>query len=55
MVKRLFDAGELNRVWLSDITYLRTCEGWLCLCVIRDGHSRWVLGWAMDAANTKAA
>jgi transposase-like protein len=29
LVKRLFDQGQLNRVWMSDISYLRTSEGWL--------------------------
>ncbi|MDO5629769.1 MAG: IS3 family transposase [Mobilicoccus sp.] len=48
-VQRCWDTGELNRVWISDITYLRTGEGWLYLCVVRDGCSRRVLGWAMDS------
>src|SRR5699024_10331344 len=31
LVKRLFDQGQLNRVWMEDITYLRMGEGWLYL------------------------
>ena len=36
--------GE-NQVWLSDITYLSTHEGWLYLAVVMDLHSRRVVGW----------
>ena len=48
LVRRRFDTGVLNRVWTSDITYLRTGEGWLYLCAVRDGCSRRVIGWAID-------
>lgn len=36
LVKRLLNQGRLNRAWMSDITFLRTGEGWLYLCAIRD-------------------
>lgn len=51
-VEGQWDRGELNHVWISDITYLRTGEGWLYLCAIRDACSRRVIGWAMDSAQT---
>ncbi|WP_396165010.1 DDE-type integrase/transposase/recombinase [Corynebacterium sp.] len=33
---------------MSDITYLRTGEGWVYLAAFIDGHSRRIIGWAMD-------
>ncbi len=48
LVGREFDTGELDRVWISDITYLATGQGWLYLAVVRDACSRRVLGWAIE-------
>ena len=43
-----FSVSKPNTVWFSDITYLRTREGWLYLAVILDAFSRKVVGWAMQ-------
>jgi len=42
-----------NQVWASDITYIRTCEGWLYLCVIMDLYSRFIVGWNLEDRLTK--
>ena len=47
-LERDFTATEPNTKWVTDITYIRTGEGWLYLCVIIDLHSRLVVGWSMS-------
>ena len=42
-----WDHGALDRVWITDLTYLRCAQGWVYLCAVRDAHSRRVLGYAM--------
>ena len=42
-VKRQWDTGALNHVWVGDITYLRTWEGWVYLATVIDAHSRRVI------------
>jgi transposase InsO family protein len=43
-----FVADKPNTVWVSDITYISTLEGWLYLIVILDLYSRQAVGWAMS-------
>jgi putative transposase len=47
LVKRRFVAERPDEVWLADITYLPTYEGWLFLAVVMDVCSRKIVGWAM--------
>ena len=42
-----FEADAPNKVWVTDITYIRTHEGWLYLAVVIDLFSRQVIGWSM--------
>jgi putative transposase len=47
LVKRRFQADGPNRLWLADITYIATYEGWLFLSAVMDMFSRKVVGWSM--------
>jgi putative transposase len=49
LVERDFRPTEPDRLWVADITYLRTFEGWLYLAAIQDAFSRRIVGWAMDS------
>lgn len=46
LLQREFDVDAPNRVWATDITYVRTWEGWLYLAVVIDLFSRKVVGWS---------
>ena len=47
LVQRRFQAGAPNELWVADITYIPTAEGWLFLGVVMDMFSRRVVGWSM--------
>jgi putative transposase len=49
LVKRNFDVSRPNRVWVTDITYIRTWEGWLYLAIVMDLFSRKIVGWSTRA------
>jgi transposase InsO family protein len=48
LIQRDFTASKTNRLWTSDITYIRTQEGWLYLAVFLDVCSRRIVGWCMN-------
>jgi hypothetical protein len=41
-------AAAPNRIWLADITYIETDQGWLYLAAVMDLYSRRIVGWAMQ-------
>lgn len=54
LVAQNYSVDKPNAVWTSDITYLRTKEGWLYLTVIQDLFNREIVGWAMSSRLTTA-
>jgi putative transposase len=47
LVGRDFSPAAPNVLWVADITYLRTWEGWLYLAAVQDAFSRRIVGWSM--------
>jgi transposase InsO family protein len=52
LLQQDFSAQRPNQVWVGDITYIGTDEGWLYLSVVLDLYSRKVVGWAMSERMT---
>ena len=53
LLNRQFKPAAPNRVWVADITYIPTNEGWLFLAAIKDLYTCEIVGWAMDKQMTK--
>ena len=52
-LQRQFNPQVPDKAWVTDITYIRTHEGWLYLAVVVDLFSRKVVGWSMQSRMTK--
>jgi putative transposase len=52
LVKRQFIATDINQLWVADMTYIPTWQGFLHLAVVTDVYSRKVVGWAFGARQT---
>lgn len=54
LVGRDFSASRINELWLSDITYIWTWEGWMYLAAVMDVYNRQIVGWALHDRLSKA-
>ena len=52
-LERDFTAAAPNQKWVTDITYIRTGEGFLYLCVVKDLFSSEIVGWSMSHRQTR--
>ena len=48
LLRQRFQTDAPNRVWVSDITYIRTLQGWLYLTMVMDLYNRKIIGWSMS-------
>lgn len=54
LLNRQFNPSSPNQVWVTDITYIPSDEGWLYLAAVKDLYTCEIVGWAMDARMTKS-
>ncbi len=54
LVKRAFKVAAPNRVWVGDMTCIRTREGWLHLAIVLDLFARRIVGWATSPTQVVA-
>jgi len=54
ILNRNFNISLPNKVWVSDISYIATSEGWLYLAIVLDLYSRKIVGWVLSERMTKA-
>lgn len=52
-LNREFTVDQPDKAWVTDITYIRTWQGWLYLAVVIDLYSRRVVGWSMKPTMTR--
>ena len=52
LVQRCFTAADINQLWVADMTYIPTWQGFLYLAVVVDACSRKVVGWAFGSRMT---
>ena len=53
LVGQAFGVDGSNKLWVGDITYIDTDEGWLYLAKVMDAYNREIVGWAVDKRMTK--
>jgi putative transposase len=55
LLNREFKVDGLGKAWVSDLTYIRTLEGWLYLTIIMDLADRKIIGWSLGSSMHAAA
>jgi len=53
LLNRCFEAKKPNQVWVGDVTFVSTLQGWLYVAILIDLYSRMIIGWAMSERNNK--